>query len=88
MRHRHYAFAAWRRHGERIDPVELVDRITGTVQDVIDVALDSMFDVMDRVDIDPDDLRARAESFAARFTAGCEQPTEWRDDDDPGEALR
>ena len=88
MRHRHYAFAAWRRHGERIDPVELVDRITGTVQDVIDVALDSMFDVMDRVDIDPDDLRARAESFAARFAARYGQPGEWRDDDDPGEALQ
>ena len=87
MRHRHHAFA-WKRHSGHVDPVELVDRLSGTVQEAIDIALDSLFDVMDKVDVNPDDVRARAERFATSFASRWGERGEWRDDDDPAEAMR
>ena len=86
MSRNHFSHARgfWHKAHE-VDPVELTDHVMATVQSAIDAALDTLLEVADRVQLSPDDVRAWAATLAGRFQANQQ---EWRDDDDPGEALR
>lgn len=93
MRHaRHYAFGG-NMHRRSDEAQRAFDQLSQSAQEIIDLAMDRVFDVMDkipdRVAFTMDDLRGYANAFAQRAREGCQQQTsDWRDDDDPEDALR
>ena len=87
MRHSRSFFESFSGNkAHRVDIARFIDGVTATINDVVDAAMDGMFDVMEAVPFTVDDVQEQLRGARDCYRGWRWQ--DWKDNDDPAEAMR
>jgi hypothetical protein len=87
MRDARFSFSAYAgRRAQRVDLSRFIEGVTAVINDALDTAMDGVLDAVDAIPFTVEDLQEQIQGTRECFRGWRWQ--EWKDDDDPAEAMR